>query len=385
MSGVPSSRRSITAVLLKTTLPIVALALATGELSLVLMTAGLRAALAIGLAMLSVQVAGVALLLTWLLVVKVVHGIADHRVQRLSPLIQEQLAQCALGLSTKLPMTELYRHHRREFETCLLDFLPTIVGSQRQRLAAVAQELGLLKRWERQYHSSAVRLRAIGLIAPASPILLDALADSRSLFRIEAAQALVTSGEPALVEQVFLSSLSEDLLARAMIGVAMLPAVPMLSKRLLPLLNELPPLELGRALELAWSWQRGIEIAGLFDWARHSDPQVRARSIALLPYSALADEGWSTLLTALKDPVPEVRIAACRAAGRSRLSVVEVVAAGLSEEDPRLRLASAFSLAHLGEPGANRLESEVRMGSIAANQALEALEKLRLGRLADLL
>jgi hypothetical protein len=384
MNGVPSSRGSVAAVLVKTMLPLAVLGLATGELSSVLMTAGLRAALAIGLAMLIAQVAAVALLLAWLLIVKLVHGIADHRVQRLSPLIQEQLAQCALGLSTKIPITELYRRHRRVFELCLLEFLPTIVGSQRQRLAAVAHELGLLKRWERQYHSSAVRLRAIGLIAPASPILLDALSDSRSLFRIEAAQALVTSGEPALVEQVFLSSLSEDLLARAMIGVAMLPAVPMLSKRLLPLLTELPPLELSRALEMVWAWQRGIEIAGLFDWARHSDPQVRARSIALLPYSAFADEGWSTLLTALRDPSPEVRIAACHAAGRSRLSVVEVVAGGLSEEDPRLRLASAFSLAHLGERGARRLESEVLMGSIAANQALEALEKLRLGRLGDL-
>jgi hypothetical protein len=348
------------------------------------MTAGLPAALAIGLAVLIVQVATVALLLAWLLLAKVVQGIADHRLQRLTPLIQEQLALCAMGLSTKIPMTELYRHHRREFETCLLEFLPTILGSQRQRLAAVALELGLLKRWEHQYHSSSIRLRAIGLIAPASPILLDALADRRSLFRIEAARALAASGEPALVEQVFLSALSEDLLARAMIGVALVPAVPMLSKRLLPLLTELPPLELSRALEMAGAWQRGIGIAGLLDWVGHSDPGVRAHSIALLPYSALADEGWSTLLTALRDPSPEVRIAACQAAGRSRLSVVDVVAAGLSEEDARLRLASAFSLAHLGAPGAMRLENEVRMGSIAAAQALEALEKLRLGRLEGL-
>ena len=87
----------------------------------------------------------------------------------------------------------------------------------------------------------------------------------------------------------------------------------------------------------------------------------------------------------LSDADDEVRVAAAYAAGRLRCrEALGTLDQCLAEGSPALATAAARALAQFGREGLAALEVHVSGGDeSAAPAALEALEKQRMGRLAD--
>jgi hypothetical protein len=396
--------------------------------------------LALALGFCSVQCIVVVSLLVWLMVRKQWFLWLKVRSQRLYPVIQQQLALVALGTKTfssdspQLPPTstppihdeiprdrefmmgvrsirdriensgvaaaeledvrKLQQRYPLEFENCFVRFLPSMTGVGKLRLSLVAEELGLVEKWRRRYQSrqKEKRRQAVQRLSQLSSttvtnILQTALNDSEALIRIEAARGLVHGGGQVERERLFPFLTTQPLIVRSMLMVDLMPYAYELSERAIPqALASADRRVILVTLQVIESWARVLPQEKFFRLLEHQDAEVRAHAFRALPFiNGIRDsdadrEQW--IATALEDDVPAVRAAAATAAGRMSYSaLLPSLEKALGDVDSQVASASAFALARI--PGGPEVleKSVVTSPPLVAAAALEALEKLHMGRL----
>jgi HEAT repeat protein len=403
-------------------------------------------ALALGFCV--VQCAVVVVLLSWLMLRKQYFLWLKARAERLYPEIQQQLALVALGTQntsgesvlaseasgavqagaadfvtdaprhrefmrnvrsirdrlsfsgiTEADLTDLRALQARyplEFESCFVRFVPAVSGVGRDRLSHVADQLGLVAKWQSRYESRNLnkRRQAVQQLAQistgaASQVLLSALNDPDVLIRIEAARGLVRGGGRSERERLFLFLSRQPLLVRSMLVVDLLPYSDELSQRAIPEALDSPDSELVLVtLQILEAWGRVLPVPGYERMLWHEQEILKAQAYRSLPFVA-HDEHYTPefLQRAIKEGLagssPLVRAAAATSAGRLDLApLVPQLGELLEDAHTTVATAAAFALAQIDPSGPRVLEQAVvDAPPEAAATALEALEKLHLGRL----
>jgi hypothetical protein len=287
----------------------------------------------------------------------------------------------------------ILRHIRktnlRELEDCLVEILGTINGAGTERLSEVAQEFGLLRKWQKQRHSRNAKRRrkAVSRLCLLGPVaqqdLLEALHDPDALVKVEAARALSRSGNEQMLAAVFHLALEQNRLVRAILTEALQPNARGLYRRVVPAALRLPDAKrVVATLEMLRAWGKSAVIPELPAMLMHDAATVRAAALHLVPQAGMTPECEALIWQALGDPDAEVRAAAAEVCGKLRLSSSLLLLKHALEDDaPRPVLASAYALAELGTRGCQALENAVLSGSpLQAGAALEALERIKLNR-----
>lgn len=341
--------------------------------------------LSLPLAFSAVQGAALILLLMLLLAAKLRRAWRMSRAARFEGTIRQILCEHAAGTGHEEEIRRLCARERRLVEICLAELLHSVWGEGKQRLARLAQDLGLFGRWKAAARSwlRGRRRFAISALAgsglpEASPILRTALNDPDQQIRVAAARSLASaSAEDAA--GIFAYALSQPLLIRALLADDL--------KKFAPAVVVLPPrhrrAELLAALEICLSWRRTVRIDGLSGLLLDPDPEIAAAAVRMIPYAGDPERQEDRLKAALRHPAPAVRTAAASLLGHLNVaSALADLARGFSDPDPSVLHACASALASLGPPAWSVLESEVLQGTSRARCAMEALEAAQTGRRA---
>lgn len=349
---------------------------------------------ALVLALLIVQLVVVLGLLTGLVVVKSIAAARERVALQLEPAVREAMANALVDEGPVQDRPDLIRLFARSplaVERCAAEFLLAIEGSEVDRLSELVEELGLVRRWTRRARSrdSERRREAFGLLGRLADgrgngVLRRGLGDPEASVRVEAARGLLRSESLADVERTFMAVTGEPLLVRAILVEELRPHAARLAEHAIPrVLRSLDPRAVLVALEMIVAWQKGVTAPGVGPLLRHPRPEVRARALQALPYVTGEADVVRETLTGLDDPDPGVRMAAAGLAGRIGLhAAVPFLGNLLHARDAGVAVEAAYALARIGLPGWDVLEREVRgPEGPAAHAALEALERVRTGRL----
>ena len=307
------------------------------------------------------------------------------------PHIRERLIQHLNGADEWTILRRIRKNHRRELEECLVEILVSINGAGTERLSEVAQEFGLLRKWQEQLHSRNAqrRRKAVSRLCLLGPVaqqeLLKALQDADSLVKVEAARALTRSGNEQMLAAVFQMTLAENRLMRAILTEALRPHARQLYRSAVPAALRLPQAKrVLAALEMLRAWGKSAVIPELPALLAHDDATVRAAALRLVPQAGVTPQIEEQIWLALEDADAEVRAAAAEVCGKLKLSsALLLLEHTLEGEVHGPVLASAYALAELGAGGCQALENAVLSSNpLQAAAALEALEHVKLNRAA---
>lgn len=348
-------------------------------------------ALSIVLAFTVVQTVAIGLILGGLVIRKAWESARERRLERIRPVVRSRIVDHLAGGDGLPALRDLLDRDPAAVEEVGLDLLASISGTELERLSELLDELGLVDRWIRAYRRADTELRR-RIVArfgrmPAqwgNGLLRGALSDSDEAVRIEAARALIRSGNPADVERVFAFATGEPLLVRAVLIEDLRPHAMSLGEQAIPrVLSSSRPERIEMTLEMIEAWQKSISTPGLESLLRHPRPGVRARSIRVLPYVAAEMDVEREVMAAFEDAEPEVRLASASVAGRLGMErAVPALVEQLEDDDRQVAVAAAHALGKVGPEGWSALEVAVRDGrGVPAGAALEALEQVRTNRL----
>jgi len=343
------------------------------------------------LALAAVHLAVIALVLGVLVVRKARRSSRGRKVGRVEPLARVLVARHLGGRDERDELVRVGDREPEAVERVVADLLGSISGSELRRLAELAEDLGLIDRWRREFRGGSVEVRRrmvdrLGRLGGRrEAVLHEALDDAHPSVRIEAARTLIRGGTPAEVERVFELATVECLLVRAALVGNLRPHAIALGEQAIPrVLASARPKRIEVALEMIEAWGKSVPMPGIGALLRHPRPGVRARAIRILPYVVAADiDREREVLLALDDVDREPRIAAAAMAGRLRVErAVPTLLEHLHDPHRSVAVAAAHALAEVGPEGWTALERVARPdGGRAGSAALEALDRVRTSRL----
>lgn len=302
--------------------------------------------------------------------------------------IRDRLASHAMGADRLAELERLHRQSGRSVERLLVEMLPCVRGTARERLSRLAAELGLVTRWQQQTLSPRTQVRRQALArlvllsgGLADAVLLAALLDSQESIRLEVSRALLGAGGQHDVEEVFASVMAQPPEIRTALAEELRPHALMLCESAIPeALRSNDPARLSAVLELLEGWGKALPLPDLLPLLHHPDPDIRYRAFRVLPYLANVRALEPEILRALQQDEARVKAAACLAAARLRIeSALPLLVRSLRDPDSDLALAAASALAEMGSCGLLALEDELSLAwePEAAAAALKAIDRAR--------
>src|SRR5579863_2386465 len=284
--------------------------------------------LSLGLSFAMQQVIAIFILLGISFVMKLARHRRVQRAERFHPRIRELLTQHLTGSDHGTVLRRIRRRHALELEECLAEILGSINSEEAGRLIGVAEEFGFVRKWKRQSRSQNAKRRRkavsrLGLLGgqTARAELLQALDDQDDLVKVEAARALMHSGERDVLAEVFYMALDQNLLVRVILTEALRPFAQDLCQSALPrALYSVYPRQVVSALEMLRAWGKSAAIPELHSLLLRPDPRVRAAALRLIPQAGITPVLEEQVWLALSDNYPEVRAAAAKVCARTKLS-----------------------------------------------------------------
>ena len=348
-------------------------------------------AVGLALAFLLTHIVAITILLAASLTTKLIRNRRVVQAKKLAPEIQKELGRHMAGDDRLLPLQLLAKRWPRVMSDSVNEALQSVRGSGRERLAQLATQIGLVQRWEALCSSRSASVRresvaALGLAGMTSGAVSRALLDSDDMVRIEAARILLRGDQPADIERVFGFALRQPLLFRILVGSELMHHSALLAERAIPQALASSDSQIAaRTLEFLLKWGRFVAVPEVVALASHSDSALRAEAVRALRYCALPDEAARAANRAMDDPAPAVRASGAWLAGKLHLeSMVPALAVLLNDAAAETRLTAAYSLGEIGRVGWRILEDAVASGAhLGAAPALEALERARIGRVAE--
>jgi HEAT repeat protein len=344
--------------------------------------------LALAIAVTLVQAAFAVILALVLTVTRTVGQIRDRRFVALAPGFRLALSECASGNGDIAQFGRLVAEHPREFDRVFEEVVSTVRGQSRRNMGRIAEELGLDRRWIQASASRSVeeRLRAISALGvvgnrAAIEVLVRSLEDSSDVVRLEAGLALTRVGGPAETMAVFEFALRQGKLVRILLLDSLRWRTPLLCDPIRRHLVSGNTETIAICLETVEAWRVALDLPEVEAALHHALPAIRERAFRVLPYVTGLPDIEAAILQGLTDSEDRVRTAATYAAGRLKVrAAVSLLEDSLNDSAGRLALTSAYSLAEIGPEGVDVLEKTAVSGKASSAAALEALERLRLGR-----
>ncbi len=334
-----------------------------------------------------VQCATITVLLLFSFSRKMARQYRESRASRVSPAIREFLGRHASGADHLQDIRDIRVAYPAEVEQCLVEFLRMVRGEGRERLARLVCDLGLVRQWQRRFHSRnlARRKKAVADLALvprefAGDILQQAMSDPDESVRLHTARHMVSNLQPGELAQVFALVVNGSLVTRMVLAEDLRPYALELAQQVIPAVLQGGETHSTRAaLDVLRAWGKFLPLPQVYPLLRHPDAGVRAAALLVLPLVPRLPELEAEVLHALTDPVEPVRAMAVRIAAKFGVSnAVPELVRSLRDPDAQIAVAAAQALAQLGPVGCRILEREMITGSLlAASAALEALQHLQ--------
>lgn len=245
---------------------------------------------------------------------------------------------------------------RRLRITVLAGIAPRLAGAQRQRLTALAEELGLLalaearcasRLWWRRLHGA----RLFTLLGGGEATVPALMGDRRPEVRAQAAQWVVEHHDDETVGLLLCMLDVDDGSTRFAVKDSLIRIGRSLTKRLTLHLSEPAGPSLGPALEVAAALADPVLLPAALALCTDEVPRIRALAASLA--GAIGGGPAVEALTGmLGDEAPEVRAAAARALGKAGHWPAAASLVGLLEDRSwDVRQQAAVALRAFGSPG----------------------------------
>jgi hypothetical protein len=286
-------------------------------------------------------------------------------------------------------LAKLRRRRPADFDWSIAALLSNLTGPERAALSKLAVRLGVVRRWQRFARRGRREYKhALEWMAALSPeVARTALPPVIRRWTPEsqaaAYRALVRSSDPPQAAILFREVLRAPFMVRILLTPEFRPLAEDLAAHPLPVIFESgEESEIICALEMIASWRRVLELPALPRLFHHSNAKIRCLAIQITPLSAMRGHLESYILSALEDPIPEVRMAALSSVASMRLrGAFDAVQRTAYSPDDALSRQACLTLASFGRDGQASLEYLVVAGDRrVAGWAAEGLARLRLGR-----
>ena len=304
--------------------------------------------LSLAISFLGVQVAIIFLQLFASAAVKKLNAIAARRSAHWKSVIEPLLAAQSAGEDHIDQLRKLRRRHPVDFDACVASSLVTLSGPEQESLSRVALSLGVVRHWQklarRGHLERKQAIESMTFLAPSvGRSALTPLLEIQTPAALQATlyRALIHVSGKEELDDLFRRTLHAPFFVRALLAGEFRPYAKELSGHALgQALTSGDEQELMAALEMVDAWRRVLHLPQLESLARHPNPEIRCRALRAAPMSSVRMGMEETVLGALNDPHPRVKLAALAATARMHIYVamqqVEQAAHSLDNQVSRL-------------------------------------------------
>jgi hypothetical protein len=276
----------------------------------------------------------------------------------------------------------------------ILQFQTTVSGSARDRLCALALDLGLVSRWcaESASHDVVRRRGAFANLAfvfayepcrrQAGDLLIDALNDGDEEVRLSACRGLVLAGGEAEIEDLFELAVRPNLLTRIVLTEDLRHhALTLTAGPVREVLRSGDATRVRATLEILVAWERAIPLEDVREFLESRDREIRVLALRLASFVTVDSESRLALMRSLEDRDAGVRGLAIIAIGRQKMAeAIPELALCVQREGLEQARHAAAALAAMPPEGRRMLEElSASPNPAAALAAGEALARVRTG------
>lgn len=282
--------------------------------------------------------------------------------------------------------------HPAHIAESILLFQTTVRGSARDRMCALALELGLVQQWCEAGRSRDVvhRRAALGNLAfacvyepcrrVASELLLEALKDGDEEVRLSACRGVLLAEGADQIKRLFELAMQPNLLTRIVLAEDLRRHALVLAAG--PVRAALRSGEARReraALEILVAWERAIPLDDLREFLEHRDRDIRVLAFHLASFVSVNFDSRLALVRSLHDADAGIRGLAIVAVGRQKMTeAIPELALCLRREGLQQARQAASALADMPPQGWRTLEElSTNPNPVTALAAGEALARAR--------
>lgn len=307
------------------------------------------------------------------------------------PVAQEALSIFMGGNPDFSALRGLAKAYPGVVEQSILGFQAKLGGSERERLAALAINLGFVDQWCLQAKSPNPQMRCMAhariaasshspaIRRMAGNIPLKGLDDPDEQVRVEAARSLAYAEDPEQVIRAFEVTLASSPLARIHFAGLLRRHALLLCKTAIPrIINTAGYKELLKMLQLLNAWECSLPLEDLGMLSDHPNAEIRRETMRLGAMVPPTQRNQSAILSGLADEDFSVALAAVGTLGRLKpRAAIPQITRCLRRGDATLARAAAAVLSEMAPEGLQALEGQVPnpdpIASQAARQALNAV------------
>ena len=361
--------------------------------------------LSLAISFLGVQVAIIVLQLFASAAVKKLDAMAALRSAHWKSLIEPLLAAQSAGEDHLDQLRKLRRRRPVDFDACVASSLATLSGPERESLSRVALSLGVVRHWQKLARRGRMErkqaIECMTFLAPSvgrsalQPLLEERKGygahrhTSQELSRRTRFARVTQKETPALqatlyralihvsgkeeLDDLFRRTLRAPFFVRALLAGEFRPYAKELGAHALcEALTSDDEEEVMAALEMVDAWRRLLYLPDLERLAHHPNPEIRCRALRAAPMSVLRSGMEETVVTALNDPHPRVKLAALTATARMHIfSAMQQVEQATHSLDNQVSRLACLVLTSFGKEGLSILQylvvtADGRIGAWAA-------------------
>jgi hypothetical protein len=346
--------------------------------------------------------AAVVLVVVHLLFLLVLLGVAMLRAGRLRarraaaaeirPALHAALVDFLAGGKDDSSFRTYNRTHRADIAESILLFQGTVGGSARDRLCALALDLGLVQQWCEEGRSRDVIRRRAALAGlafacvyepcrrVAGEVLLGALKDDDEEVRLSACRGVLLAENPDQIKRLFELAIQPNLLTRIVLTEDLRRHALALAAG--PVRAALRSGEARReraTLEILVAWERAVPLDDLREFLEHRDRDIRVLAFRLASFVSVNLDSRLALVRSLHDADAGIRGLAIVAVGRQKMTeAIPELALCLRREGLQQARQAAAALADMPPQGWRTLEElSTNSNPVTALAAGEALARAR--------
>jgi hypothetical protein len=247
--------------------------------------------------------------------------------------LQKELFGYLTGSSTDAAVRRYLKVDRKAVVEALFQFQATVRGDSRDRLCALALDLGLVHEWYQRdaVSSDAMRRRlALERLAfaciyepcrrVAGETMVHALDDPDDEVRLSAARGVAQTGQRGDLKRVLALAIGPNRLMSAVLAGELRRHAVLISTEMMPaLLGSGDAATVKGALHILVAWERAVPIEALGPLLVNKDREIRALALRLAPLASPDAVSRIAILRAITDTDPELRNLAVIAAGRLKM------------------------------------------------------------------
>ncbi len=308
------------------------------------------------------------------------------------PALQAALVEFLAGGTDDSLLRRNIRTHPADIAASILLFQTTVGGSARDRLCALALDLGLVRQWCAE-SASRVVVRRRGAFANlafafayepcrrvAGDLLVESLNDADEEVRLSACRGLVLAGGEAEIEDLFELAIRPNLLTRIVLTEDLRNyALTLAAGPVREVLRSGDATRVRATMQILVAWERAIPLEDLREFLDSRDREIRVLALRLASFVTVDSESRLALMRSLQDRDAGIRELAIIAIGRQKMTeAIPELALCLQREGLEQARHAAVALAAMPPEGRRILEElSASPNPAAVLAAREALARVR--------